>query len=129
MKQRRIGLLFCFVIFVCSACTGSSKDSDASKVVESFYQAIVKQERDQVGTIACAAWEKTALREIDAFMGVKTELSDVSCSVKENSGETASVVCTGKIAASYGNEVIDFPLEGKIHTVVKEQGEWRLCGY
>jgi hypothetical protein len=129
MKQLRIVILFCLVILICSACNASSKESGAAKVVASFYHAIVNQERDQVGTIACAAWEKTALREIDAFMGVKAELSNVTCSVKETNGDTASVICTGKIAASYGNEITDFPLDGRIHTVVKEQGEWRLCGY
>lgn len=126
-RYRGMVLLICWLLF--AGCTSSEKDSGAAKVVESFYNALVSQKRDQIGSIACAGWEKNALREVDAFMGVKSELVDFSCSVKESSEKEASVTCSGKISASYGNEITDFPLEGRIHTVIKEQGEWRLCGY
>ena len=128
MKRfRGMVLLLCLLLF--TGCTSSEKGSGASKVVESFYNALVLQDRDRIGSIACAEWEKTALREVDAFMGVKSKLVDFSCSTEEITEEKASVTCSGKISASYGNEITDFPLDGRTHTVVKEQGEWRLCGY
>ena len=77
----------------------------------------------------CADWEKDALREVDAFMGVKSELKDFSCSVSESADNEAVVTCKGSIAASYGTEITDFPLDNRSHKVIKEKGEWHICGY
>ncbi len=129
MRNYRALFFIVLSILLLAGCDGSGKDQAAAKPVESFYKAIVSQERDSIATIACAEWEREALREVDAFMGVKAELVDVTCTVKEVSGDSGSVTCAGKISASYGNETTDFPLEGRTHTVVNEQGEWRICGY
>ncbi len=129
MKKTFVLLLMLLTFFGLAACSKQSKSSEAARPVEAFYDAIVSQKRDRVGSIACAAWEKDALREVDAFMGVKSELKDFSCAVTEENGDTATVACKGRIAASYGEEITDFPLDGKIHKVIKEQGEWRICGY
>ena len=129
MKKTFVLLLLMLTLFGLAACSKQSKSSEAVRPVEAFYDAIVSQKRDRVGSIACAAWEKDALREVDAFMGVKSELKDFSCTVTEAGKEQAVVTCTGRIAASYGEEITDFPLDGRTHTVIKEQGEWRICGY
>ena len=130
MKKSLILLLALLSAALLCACTKSAeKKSEASQPVEAFYNAIVTQNRDRIGSIACSAWEKDALREVDAFMGVKSELKDFSCSVTEEGKENAVVTCSGSIAASYGAEVTEFPLNGRTHKVVKEQGEWRICGY
>lgn len=120
-------LLTCLVIAGCV--NQETKSTEEAKVVESFYQAIVGQERDKIGSIACSDWEKDAVREVDAFMGVKSELKDFTCSVQKSEGDAADVVCDGSIAASYGNEVTEFPLKDRVHKVVKQNGEWRLCGF
>ena len=41
----------------------------------------------------------------------------------------AVVTCKGSIAASYGTEITDFPLDNRSHKVIKEKGEWHICGY
>ena len=122
-----------FILLACLVTAGcanqETKSTEEAKVVESFYQAIVGQERDKIGSIACSDWEKDAVREVDAFMGVKSELKDFTCSVQKSEGDAADVVCDGSIAASYGNEVTEFPLKDRVHKVVKQNGEWRLCGF
>ena len=122
-----IMMLLSFVFL--AACSKKNDSSEASKPVEAFYNAIVTQDRNRISSIACAAWEKDALREVDAFMGVKSELKDFSCSVTSAEKDEAVVACKGAIAASYGAEITDVPLENRTHKVVKEQGEWRICGY
>ncbi len=117
------------VLLICSGCAKKVNPDEQTKVVEKFYNAIVTQNRDSIGTIACAEWEKTGTREVDAFMGVKSELKDFSCKVQNATADSAEVVCNGNIAASYGNEITNFPVDGRIHKVVKENGEWRICGY
>lgn len=130
MKKILISLFIILCIAGLAACSAPKKNSsEAAKPVEAFYNAIVTQNRDQIGSIACSAWEKDALREVDAFMGVKSELKDFSCTVSEEGKDEAVVTCTGSIAASYGAEITDFPVSGKNHKVIKEQGEWRICGY
>ena len=129
MKKTFVLLLMMLALLGLAACSKQPKASEAVRPVEAFYDAIVSQKRDSIGSIACAAWEKDALREVDAFMGVKSELKDFSCSVTEEGKDEAKVTCKGRIAASYGEEITDFPLDGKIHKVIKEQGEWRICGY
>ncbi len=129
MKKIFILLLVLLCIAGLTACSKKSDKSEAVRPVEAFYDAIVSQNRDKVGSIACADWEKDALREVDAFMGVKSELKDFSCTVTEENGDKAVVTCKGAIAASYGAEITNFPLDGRTHTVIKEQGEWRICGY
>ncbi len=128
--KKFLALLFVLLLAAgLAGCSKKSEKSEAVRPVEAFYDAIVTQNRDRVGSIACAEWEKDALREVDAFMGVKSELKDFSCTVTEENGDQAVVTCKGKIAASYGAEITDFPLDGRTHKVIKEQGEWRICGY
>ena len=122
-----ISILLCIILM--SSCSKKSESTEAAKPVEAFYNAIVTQNRDRVSSITCADWEKDALREVDAFMGVKSELKDFSCSVSSEAIDEAVVSCKGSIAASYGTEVTNFPLENRSHKVIKEQGEWHLCGY
>ena len=131
MKKIIYSLLIIACVMGLAACSSNKNNaaSDATKPVEAFYNAIVTQNRDQIGSIACSAWEKDALREVDAFMGVKSELKDFTCSVSQDGKDEAVVTCTGAIAASYGAEITNFPIEGKNHKVIKEQGEWRICGY
>ncbi len=129
MKKLFLLLLTAGALLTLCGCAKKDTSSEVVKPVEEFYNAIVTQDRDKIGSIACADWEKDALREVDAFMGVKSELKDFSCAVSEENGDSAVVTCTGAIAASYGAEVTDFALEGRSHKVVKEAGEWRVCGY
>lgn len=129
MKKTIIWASIFFCIILLSACSKKTDSSEATKPVEAFYNAIVTQNRDRVSSITCADWEKDAMREVDAFMGVKSELKDFSCSVSSEEKDEAVVTCKGSIAASYGTEVTNFPLENRSHKVIKEQGEWHICGY
>ena len=127
--SKRYFLLLLVLLFAVGCKSGNDASTEQIKPVESFYNTIVSQQRDQIGTIACASWEKDAYREVDAFMGVKSEMKDFSCSVQNSTADAAEVVCKGKIAASYGNEITEFPIENRVHKLVKENGEWRLCGF
>ncbi len=129
MKKSLILMILLAVLLAAGCAKQENKTVEEAKVVESFYQALVGQERDKIGSIACADWEKDGLREVDAFMGVKAELKDVTCSLSKGTADSGDVVCGGSIAASYGNEIREFPLKDRVHKVVRENGEWRLCGF
>ena len=132
MKKICFFILLAGVVCLAACAEKSEKKDDYTEViqpVEAYYDAIVSQKRERIGSIACAEWEKDALRDVDAFMGVKAELKDFSCEVENMDAESALVICQGHIDASYGAEVTEFSLQNRQHRVVLEQGEWRICGY
>ena len=118
-----IGML---VTFGLSACTGS--DDVPAQVIERYYQALADKDQDLMINLSCGEWEGNALMELDSFMNVETTLEDVSCQTTSLSDTEAQVTCTGAISATYDGEARQFPLDSQIFMVIKEAGEWRMCG-
>lgn len=128
MTKRDVGfVLFVLLAFTLAGC--SNTRNGAITAVERYYLAIVQQSQSELSNIVCPDFEEQARMELNSFQGVKIELTDFNCSVSEQEEEQASVICNGKIVASYGNEKMDFPLEERVHTVIKESGDWLVCGY
>ena len=125
MPKKSIFIL-CALLFLLSACAASES---AAKPVEAYLQSIVDQDADRLSTLVCSEWADEAVLELDAFMGVEAELNNVACSEVEVNGDIASVTCTGSILATYNNENQQFSLEGREYRVIKESGEWLVCGY
>jgi hypothetical protein len=113
---------------VLTACGGNAQDQPGT-AVETYLQAITEGDQDRIATVSCAAWEETARGEVAAFAGVKTRLVDVNCAARSTNSDSAVVDCKGKIVATYNNEDSDFPLEGRAYKMVRENGEWLVCGY
>jgi hypothetical protein len=115
------------LVLVLAGC-GSQK-SEPVQAVENYYQAITTRDEDLFINSTCADWEEQGRVEFDSFQGVTSTLEDFSCQETGKEGDAALVTCTGKIAASYENEKLDFPLADRVHTVKNEAGDWRVCGY
>jgi len=110
--------------------TGCSNDSGGPvSAIESYNQALVKGEADQLTTFSCSDWEADAQNELASFSAVKVNLEDMSCNETGKDGDTVLVSCAGKIIANYGNEVLEINLADRLYQVVLEGGEWRMCGY
>jgi hypothetical protein len=118
-----LSLIFCLVISGCA-----SGDAPA-RSVELYHQALVDKEQDVLINLSCADWESQALQDLDSFISVETELVDAVCQTVSEEGDIARVTCEGAISASYEGEATEFPLSGRTYIVVKEGGEWRMCGY
>ena len=126
MRFRTLSMVF-FSIMLLAGCAGSS--SSAAKPVESYLQAVVDQDVTRLETLVCQDWQASALLELDAFMGVEADLENVTCTEQENDGSKALVSCSGNIVATYNNEQQRFPLEGRVYKMVKQGGDWLVCGY
>ena len=120
-------LLFAGILAGVSAC--SSDSGGPVSAIESYNQALVKGDADQLTTLSCADWEAEAQNELASFAAVKVSLEDMSCSQGEKDGDTILVSCTGKIVANYGNEVLEINLADRFYQAALEGGEWRMCGY
>lgn len=132
--QRRIARLlksFCFglipISMVLAACASSS-DLPA-RVVEEYYQALVKQDLNAMIALVCSAWEEQARNEYNSFSAVQIELQNLNCETISRDQSNALVKCNGKIIANYGNEVLEVDLSKLTFQLVQQAGSWRFCGY
>lgn len=125
MRLSRLKLLF--ITFFLVAC--SSQSDRPARVVESYYQALINKNENQMLSFVCSQWESQARNDYQSFAAVTAELKDLQCSVKEFSENSASVVCRGLIIANYGNEILEIDLSRFNFDLIQEAGDWRLCGY
>ncbi len=126
--MKRLILFLIVTTLSLTACSASGQ-SGAVGAVQSYYQAIIAQNADQLKNVTCPAFQDTAQTELDSFQGVKTELQGFSCQEAGKEGNSTLVKCAGKIVATYGSEKMDFPLDTRVHKVQNVNGSWKVCGY
>ena len=128
MRKFSLILILVFItnLFL-SACASKSNDAPA-KAVEDSLNALVAKDADRLTTLSCSDWEDGALLELDSFQAVTTRLDGMACSQTGTDGDTALVLCKGKIIATYGNEDQEMDLSTRTYQVVQEGGDWLVCG-
>jgi hypothetical protein len=109
-----------------SAC--ASKSNGPTNAVEDYLNALVAKDSDRLTTLSCKDWENDALLELDSFQAVTTKLDGMSCSQTGTDGETALVLCKGKIITTYNNENQELDLSTRTYQVVQQGGDWLVCG-
>jgi uncharacterized lipoprotein YajG len=112
--------------FFLAAC--ASTNNAPAKAVEDYLNALVAKDADRLSALSCGDWEDEALLELDSFQAVTTRLQDVACQQTGTDGNTALVLCKGKIIATYGNEDQELDLSVRTYQVVQEGGDWLVCG-
>ena len=110
-----------------TACA-SSNDNAPAKAVEDYLNALVAKDADRLSTLSCGEWEDDALLELDSFQAVTARLDGLACEQTGTDGDTALVLCNGKIIATYNNEDQELDLSVRTYQVVQEGGEWLVCG-
>lgn len=117
--------IFMTTLFL-TAC--ASNNAAPTKAVEDYLNALVAKDANRLSTLSCGDWEDDALLELDSFQAVTTRLEDVACQQMGTDGDTALVLCNGKIIATYDNEDQELDLSVRTYQVVQEGGEWLVCG-
>jgi hypothetical protein len=110
-----------------TACA-SRNDNAPAEAVEDYLKALVAKDANRLSMLSCGDWEDDALLELDSFQAVNTRLEGVSCSQTGTDGDTALVLCKGRIIATYNNEDQDLDLSVRTYQVVQQGGEWLVCG-
>ena len=128
--MRKLFLTVFVIIIVTLSLTAcaSSKDNGPTKAVEDYLNALVAKDEDRLTTLSCGEWEDDALLELDSFQAVTARLEDVACEETGTDGDTALVLCKGRITATYNNEDQELDLSVRTYQVVQEGGEWLVCG-
>ena len=110
-----------------AACSSSNADAPA-KAVEDYLNTLVAKDADRLPTLVCSDWEEDALIELDSFQAVTARLEGAACEQTGTDGDTALVLCNGKIIASYNDEDQELDLSVRTYQVVQEGGDWLVCG-
>lgn len=95
----------------------------------SYLNALVDKDETILTLLSCADWESKALMELDAFQAVETNLEGLSCQQANVDTDSVYVTCEGKIITSYGGEVQEYDLDQRKYSMVKQDGDWLVCGY
>ena len=114
-------------ILALAACASKKEDAPA-KAVEDYLNALVAKDSDRLTTLSCSDWEDDALLELDSFQAVTTKLDGLACQQTGTDGDTALVLCKGKIIATYNNEDQELDLSVRTYQVVQQDGDWLVCG-
>ncbi|NPV76012.1 MAG: hypothetical protein HPY59_06495 [Anaerolineae bacterium] len=121
----RFGLVL-FSVAILVAC--GQKKEIGGEIVKAYLQAVVSGDSDRMLTLSCSDFEEDAILELDSFQGVKASLNNVACEQTGSDGDIILVKCTGKILATYGNELQEFDLSSQTYRVAQEGQEWVVCG-
>jgi hypothetical protein len=119
-----LALIFAGIIL--AACT-SNTDAPV-QAVQNYLNALVNKDADRLPSLVCSDWEEDALIELDSFQAVTARLEDVACSQSGTDGDTALVLCTGNIIATYNNEDQKLDLSTRTYQVIEQGGDWLVCG-
>lgn len=127
MRKFFLILLTVLTSLAVSACAPNN-ESAAAQAVENYLTALVEKDANRLTTLSCGDWEDDALLELDSFQAVTARLEGLSCEQTGTDGDTALVLCTGNIVATYNNEDQQLDLSVRTYQVVQEGGEWLVCG-
>ncbi len=130
--MKSASLLLFMVIFtglLLAACGGGGSGDEAAGVAAAYLNALIGKDGSQLSTLSCSDWESQAVMELDSFQAVTTQLENLSCQQTGAEGDKFIVTCTGKIIASYNGENMEIDLSQRPFVLVKQGGEWQVCGY
>ncbi len=122
-------LILATLLVLLAACSSAPDASTAAKNVETYLQARTKSNVEKMISLSCSAWEPTARIEATSFQSMEAKLDGVICTTSGSEGNSATVMCTGKIVTSYNGESRDWRLDQRSFVSALEGGEWRMCGY
>lgn len=126
--MRKLNLVFSITLIAIILAACASNTDAPAKAVENYLNALVNKEADKLPTLVCGDWEEDALIELDSFQAVTARLENLSCSQTGTDGDTALVLCSGDIVATYNNEDQQLDLSTRTYQVVQQSGDWLVCG-
>jgi len=124
---RLVSIVVVATALLLAACAKASSDAPAA-VVQTYWQAMADKDRAVLSSLTCADYEATALSTLDSFQAVETKLVDLTCSTASQQGDSAEVTCKGSLDATYGAEVSSFDLSLYKYQLIKQGGDWLMCG-
>lgn len=129
MKQNYIRALLLLVLLgalLVAAC--GQQDSPAS-AAESYVKTRLASDAAKLVALSCKDWEGQARDEAASFQSMNASVDGMSCSQSGEDGQFTLVTCQGKLLTTYAGETRSRDLAARSFKVVKEDGQWKMCGY
>jgi len=121
-------LLIVFIANLLLTACASSGSAAPAQAVETYWNVIVEKDAERLPTLVCGAYEEEALTVLDSLQAVTARLENLSCSQTGTDGDKALVNCTGDMVLTYDAEDQNIDLSVFTYEVVKEGGDWLVCG-
>lgn len=103
-----------------------AEESNPIPTVETYLQARVSSNTEELQRLSCAEWEAQAALQADSFRGMDAKLEGLSCASEGEDGDFTLVACQGKIVTTYNGETREWPLG--TYRLTQEDDEWKFCG-
>jgi hypothetical protein len=114
------------VLALLSAC--GQQDSPV-QAVENYLRLRVASDAPKLLAASCKDWESQASVEAASFQSMNAKLDGMACKQSGADGLFTVVACQGQIVTQYAGETRNWDLAAKNFRVVKEDGQWKMCGY
>ncbi len=111
---------------VLSACGGQDSPIQA---VENYLKLRVASDAPKLLAASCKDWEGQASVEAASFEAMNAQLEGMTCKQTGEEGLFTIVACQGKIVTNYAGETRNWDLAARSFKVLKEDGQWKMCGY
>jgi hypothetical protein len=121
--RRRWRILFLLLL---AGCTGAPSPA---ATVESYFRALVGKDSQKAIDLSCTAWESNARIDADTFAMYPATLEAMACRDAGSQGDIHLVECAGKAVLDYNGEKQTVDLSARVYKVIREGGDWRMCGY
>ena len=130
MKHKSTLILAAILFIAGGLLAGCESVRTPEDVIVEYLEALAASDQTSAVANSCAAWEEEALAEGASFVNVEVTLIDPDCQVQTQTDTEATVTCTGRFLFSYdAGEEQELSLVGRVFSLIKEGGEWRMCGY
>jgi hypothetical protein len=125
MKKRPTFLVI-IVMLVVTAC---AQQDNPVQAVENYLKLRVASDAPKLLAASCKDWEGQATVEAASFQSMNAKLDNMACKQTTIDGPFQIVACTGQIITTYAGETRNWDLAAKNFKVLKEDGQWKMCGY
>ena len=128
--KRALLVVTVFLVVLMTACGGGGGAPD--QAARQWFEALAKGDQDAMQNLTCADSQSSVTDAIGALASmagsVKIDISGLSFKTTEESGDTASVQVTGNIKVELLGQSAEEPIDEAM-PMVKEGGNWKVCGY
>ena len=131
MIFRKLCLVFGCIFLILAGCSPSQPagDSPAAQALENYLKALAGKNETAYSQLICPDWEMEAFLEFDAYQGVETSVSSLTC--RQTGGQKGDVVavCQGTLTLSYSNEKQEVDLSRRSYRLALKNETWQVCGF
>ena len=130
MTFRKLWIVIGCTFLILAGCspTQPTGETAAAQALGNYLKALADKNETAYAQLICPDWEREAFLEFDAYQGVKTSVSGLTCrqTGEQNGGVLAT--CQGKLTLSYSNEKQEVDLSRRSYRLVLKNETWQVCG-